>query len=173
MSIEQYRGKTTEDLLAEIDAAWQRLMATMTAHPPEAYTEKRDQVGWTALDHLAHLAAWERTVLYPLQGRTRHEGLGVTDEEFLLDFDALNQIARERSPATSYDAVMADARKVHEDVVATVRAADVDTLWRPTRELSGDTREASRDIPFMEVLMSDACSHFDEHREFIERILAS
>src|SRR5690606_3652039 len=81
--VEQDRGKSIDDLLAEIDAAWQRLMATMTAHPEQDYVEKRDQVGWNALDHLAHVTAWERSALFPLQGKSRHEALGVTDEQFL------------------------------------------------------------------------------------------
>ncbi len=68
---------------------------------------------------------------------------------------------------------MAEACTVHEQVVAAVREVDLETLWRPTRELVSDTREARRDVPFIEALMSDACTHFDEHREYIEQILAS
>ena len=177
VDFDTHRGKSIDELLAEIDAAWQRLMATMTAWPEEDYETKRDQVGWTPLDHMAHVTAWERTVLFPLQGRTRHEGLGVTDEQFAWGFDeegfdAINQLAREHTVGDSYEKVMADARSVHEEVVAAVRQADIDDLWRPSREMSADKREASRDVPFMEIVMSDACSHFDEHREFIEKILA-
>lgn len=172
--VDTYRGKTKDELLAEIDAAWRRLMATMTAHPPEVYTATRDDAGWTALDHLAHLTAWERSVLYPLQGRTRHEALGVSDEEFReKDFDVLNQVVRERNPVATYDEALAEAREVHAAVVAAVEATELDTLWRPSRELAQDTRETRREVPFMEILMSDASSHFDDHREYIERLLAT
>lgn len=168
-----HRGKSIDDLLAEIDAAWQRLMATMTARPEAEYTDKRDPVGWNALDHLAHVTAWERTALYPFQGKSRHEALGVTDEQFQLDFDPLNQIVREQTAGESYDDAMARARATHEELVTAVRGSDVEELWKPTRSLVPDTREQRREVPFIEILMSDGCEHFDEHREYIEKILAT
>jgi hypothetical protein len=172
-----HRGKTIDDLLAEIDAAWQRLMATMSSRPAEEYETKRDEVGWNALDHLAHVTAWERSALFPLQGKPRHEGLGVTDEQFRIDqvtkdFDPLNQIIREQTVGDSYDTTMSNARAVHAELVEAVRASDLDTLWKSGRELAPDTNEQARDVPFIEILMSDGCEHFDEHREYIERILA-
>jgi hypothetical protein len=166
-----HRGKTIDDLLAEIDAAWQRLMATMTERPEEDYVEKRDAVGWNAVDHLAHVTAWERTALYPLQGKSRHEGLGVTDEQFLMDFDPLNQVVREQTIGNPYDVTMEQARSTHAELVEAVRNANVDDLWQPSSALASDTREQRREVPFIEILMSDACEHFDEHREFIEKIL--
>jgi predicted RNase H-like HicB family nuclease len=175
---ETHRGKSIDDLLAEIDAAWQRLMATMTAHPEADYATKRDQVGWTPLDHLAHVTAWERSALYPLRRKPRHEALGVTDEQFRIDqatqdFDPLNQIIREQTVGDSYDTAMGNARAVHAELVGAVRASDLDTLWTSGRELASDANEQGRDVPFIEILMSDGCEHFDEHREYIETILAS
>jgi predicted RNase H-like HicB family nuclease len=173
MEYEKYQGKSIDELLADIDAAWQRLIATMTAHPEADYAEKRDPVGWNALDHFAHVTAWERSVLFPLQGKPRHEGVGLTDEQFSMDFDPSNQLIREQTAGDSYDTAMHNARAVHADLVAAVRKTDLETLWKPGRELASDTREQARDIPFIEILMSDACEHFDEHREYIEKILAS
>jgi hypothetical protein len=167
--VEQYRGKTTDDLLAEIDAAWQRLMVTMTAHPERDYTDKRDAVGWNALDHLAHVTAWEKTALYPLQGTSRHEALGVTDEQFLIDEDELNQLIRNRTANDSYDTAMANARAAHAELVAAVRATTVEELWQPTLALSPDTRQ----VPIIELLMDDGATHVDQHRGYIEKILAS
>lgn len=172
MSLDQYRGKSVDELLAEIDAAWERLMATMTARPESDYTEKRDHVGWNAIDHLAHIAAWERSALYPLQGRSRHEALGITDEQLEADFDEINALVRSHTAGESYARAMTTAREVHAELVDAVNRADVETLWRPSRELSSDQREQARDVPFIEILMSDGCAHFDEHREYIEKILA-
>lgn len=173
-----HRGKTIDDLLNEIDAAWGRLMVTMTSHPVEAYEAKRDPAGWNAIDHLAHVTAWERSVVFPLQGKPRHEGLGVTDEQFRIDqvtqdFDPLNQIIREQTAGDSYETVMVNARSVHAELVEAVQASDIDTLWKSGRELAPDTNEQQRDVPFIEILMSDGCTHFDDHREYIETILAS
>jgi len=174
MAVEQYRGKTIDGLVEEMDAAWQRLMDTMSAHPVEAYTAKHDPAGWTALDHMAHVSAWERSVLEPLQGGSRHEALGLTDDQFAtMDFDEMNEIIRAQTRGHTYEEVMADARQVHEDLVDAVRSASLEELWESTTELCPDQREQARSRPFMEILMSDGCEHFDEHRGYIERILAS
>lgn len=173
MAVEQYEGKTITDLLKEIDASWGRLMETMERSPRPHYTDKSDPAGWTALDHMAHVAAWERSVLFPLNGRSRHEGLGVTDEEFAMDFDPLNEIVRAHTAGQPYDQVMANAREGHRATVDAVRDADLDDLWKPTTELCPDQREQARSRPFIAVLMSDTSEHYDEHRGYIEKILAS
>lgn len=179
MDVERYRGKTIDELLAEIDASWSRLMGAMTSHPEADYGTKHDSAGWTALDHMAHVTAWERSVLSPLNGRPRHEGLGVTDEEFAtdeelaMDFDPLNEIVRSKTSGDSYEKTMADAETGHNAVVEAVKAANLDQLWRPTTELCPDQREAGKSGPFMQILMGDTAEHYDEHRSYIERTLNS
>lgn len=174
MAVEQYRGKTVDELIEEMDAAWQRLMDTMSSRPVDDFSTKRDAVGWTSLDHMAHISVWERSVLEPMQGGSRHEALGVTDEQFAtMGFDELNEIIRTQTRGHTYEQVMADARQVHEDLVDAVRGASVEELWKPTTELCPDQREQAKSRPFMEILMSDGCEHFDEHRGYIEKILAS
>lgn len=174
MTVEQYRDKTIDELIEEMEAAWQRLMDTMSAHAREAYTGNRDPAGWTALDHMAHVSVWERSVLAPLQGGTRHEALGLTDEQFTsMGFDEQNEIIRTQTEGHTWEQVMTDARQVHEDLIAAVRGSSSEELWKPTTELCPDQREQATSRPFMEVLMSDGCEHFDEHRGYIEKILAS
>ena len=92
----------------------------------------------------------------------------LTEEQFLVDEDALNQVVRQQSAGDSWDVTMAKARAAHEELVETLRAAKVEDLWRPTLALSPDTRQ----VPVIELLMDDGCEHFDQHREYIERILA-
>ena len=174
MAVEQYQGKTVDELIEQMEAAWQRLMDTMASRPVDAYTTNSDPAGWTALDHMAHVSAWERSVLSPLQGGTRHEALGLTDEQFAEPgFDEMNEIIRAQTQGHTYEQVMADARQVHEDLLDAVRSASVEELWQPTTELCPDQREQAQSRPFMEILMSDGCEHFDEHRGYIEKILAS
>ena len=176
---DRYRDKTIADLLQEIDASWHRLMDTMAAHPEERYIEARDPAGWSALDHMAHITAWERSVLFPMMGRPRHEGLGVTeaeygsDAELAMDFDPLNEIIRQQTVGDGYREVMDRALREHQALVNTVDASDLEELWQPTRELCPDQREQHRELPFIVVLMGDTSEHYDEHRGYIEKILAS
>lgn len=173
MGTETYENTSIEDLLEEIDAAWVRLMETMTSAPQEHYSTKSDPAGWTALDHMAHITAWERSVLFPLMGHPRHEGLGITDEQFAMDFDPINELVREQTAGQPYEQIMADAQKGHQALVNTVDASTLEELWTPTTELCPDQREQERSRPFITVLMSDTSEHYEEHRGYIEKILAS
>lgn len=146
--------------------AWQRLMDTMSKAPKTEYTRKHDANGWTALDHFAHASAWERSRLTWLQGRPRFEGLGVTSEQFKLDYDDLNEIVREQTKGQGYDEVMDAALTVHQAMADEIRTFDPDDVPR-----SGgiDTAEIA-DIGAQ--ITANLTDHYDEHREYIEKILA-
>jgi hypothetical protein len=174
---ERYRNRSIEDLLGEIDASWRRLMETMTASPAERYGELRDHAGWSALDHMAHVTAWERSVLFPLMGRPRHEGLGVSneefasDEEFAMNFDPLNEIIRQQTAGQGYMEIMESALREHQALTNMIDASSLEELWQPSRELCLDQREQQRELPFLVILMSDTSEHYEEHRGYIEKII--
>ena len=151
------------DRLAErVDAAWLALLSTMQAHPENAYS-KTDAAGWTALDHMAHVTAWERTWTFFLSGRPRHEGLSVTEQEFGMEYDPLNEILRARTANDAYEKVLSDAREGHGALLAALRSADVDRLDYASQ--GGGNLES--------LLTENVIDHYNDHREYIERILAS
>jgi hypothetical protein len=153
--------------LMSIMQAWQRLMDTMSRAPKADYERKADARGWSALDHFAHVSAWERSRLTWLQGRPRFEGLGVTPDQFKLGYDELNEIVRQQTAGQGYDQVMEVALSVHQATVDEIRTFDPDDVPR-----SGgiDTAEIA-DIGAQ--LTENLADHYDQHREYIERILAS
>lgn len=163
---EPIRHEAHEALMGMMQA-WERLMGTMTKAPKDEYARKHDARGWTALDHLAHVSAWERSRLTWLQGRPRFEGLGVTQEQFQLPYDELNEIVRQQTHGQGYDEIMQDALSVHQSMVEEVRTFDPNDVPR-----SGgiDTAEMA-DIGAQ--LKENLTDHYDQHREYIEKILAS
>jgi uncharacterized damage-inducible protein DinB len=160
------RGEAKQALMG-VMKAWQRLMDTMSRAPKDHYTRKQDARGWTALDHFAHVSAWERSRLTWLQGRPRFEGLGVTSEQFKLDYDALNELVREQTAGQGYDQVVNAALSVHQAMVDEIRTFDPDDVPRS----GGITTEEIADIGAQ--ITANLTEHYDEHREYIERILAS
>ena len=85
----------------------------------------RDSAGWSAKDHLMHVAAWGHAFLASLDGRPRHEALGIdkaTDGEE--DTDAINAAIftrhRHRSPGDVLDALRASHEAMRARV-ATLR----------------------------------------------------
>lgn len=163
MATDNPENISRDTLVDRIEQSWSALMGTMKSYPEVSYTAETDAAGWTALDHMAHVTAWERTWTYLLNGRPRHEGLGVTEEQFKMGFDPLNEIVRVRTANHSYEQVLTDARENHEKLVEAVRSAKVD-------ELDID----QRDEPSLNALLTEnVIEHYADHREYIERILAS
>lgn len=156
-------GNDIEGLIDRIEAAWSELMSTMLAYPEVATTAKRDANGWTALDHMAHVTAWERSWTAFLQGEPRHVGLGVTEQEFSMDYDSLNEILRARTANDSFEEVMTAAREGHEALIDALRNADLDRLDYET--------QGGRQIDVL--LTENVIDHYNEHREYIEKILSA
>lgn len=156
-------GDSRNRLAERIEKSWSDLMSTMLAYPEVTYTAKHDQAGWTALDHMAHVTAWERTWTFFLKGRPRHEGLDMTEQEFSMEYDPLNEILRSRTANDSFEEVLADARESHEALLAALRAADIERLDYDSQ--GGKTLDS--------LLIDNVVDHYNEHREYIERILSS
>jgi DinB family protein len=69
--------ETAEATLARFDRAFLELEATVQALGERTLTDARDAAGWSGKDHLMHIAAWEQVLLARLDGRSRHEALGI------------------------------------------------------------------------------------------------
>jgi uncharacterized damage-inducible protein DinB len=90
-----------DHLVRGIERARKELFAFLDSLPEERLTGPVDAVGWTVLDHLVHLTAWERSVVYFLRGRPRHQGLGVPEDLYLQHSeDEINAAVREAFEGT-------------------------------------------------------------------------
>lgn len=158
--------RSLEDAMTELDAAWNHLMQVMTSWPEDDYTVLRDAAGWTALDHLAHVTAWERSRTAWLQGSPRHEGLGVSAETFGTDYDTLNEAIRRQTAGQGYDDAMVAARTTHDRLLEAIRGFDFSVVDRG----GITTVEAER---LGDELHENLTAHYDEHRAWIEEILGS
>ena len=77
--------------LAQFDGAWAELDGTVRSLSERDLTEVRDPAGWSAKDHLMHVALWERSLLATADGAPRHAALGVDPStDGSEDYDAIN-----------------------------------------------------------------------------------
>src|SRR5262245_13696549 len=124
--------ETTTELLSTLDRTWDDLTHAVSTLDERDLAEPRDPAGWAAKDHLMHVAAWGEAFLAGLDGRPRHEALGIderTDREG--DDDAINAAIfarhRDRTPGEVVDAL----RATHSAVRARAAALeDPDALAR-------------------------------------------
>ena len=70
-------SETPEATLATFDRRWAELDEMVQGLGEQALTEVRDPAGWSVKDHLMHVALWEQALLAKVDGRPRHEALGI------------------------------------------------------------------------------------------------
>jgi hypothetical protein len=159
------------DLLARIDASWTALQGFIDGTDPMKLTESRDAEGWSVKDHLSHIAAWERSMLYLLQGRPRHEGLGV-DEQLYLDggFNEINAAIHDQTTDRSLDEALADLRWTHEQLLDQIdRLTDADLRQTYSHFLPDEPGDETGE-PILGRLAGNTYEHYDEHRDWMESI---
>ena len=83
--------ETAAAALTRFENAFAELDKTVQTLSERELTESRDPAGWSVKDHLMHVAVWEQALLAKLDGRARHEALGLdASTEGSEDWDGLN-----------------------------------------------------------------------------------
>ena len=101
-------------LLTAIDQHWAALTTALDRLTPANFTAHQDDHGWTVKDHIVHLVAWERSVVYLLTGRPRHTGLGVDEALYLSGGeDAINAAITAANQQIGTAVALAELRAVH------------------------------------------------------------
>lgn len=133
-------------------------------------TGPTDAAGWTGKDHLAHLTAWERSLISWLQGGTRAEGLGVSEDLFASrDIETINEAIRQDTRACSLEEVLAEHDRVRGELREQVASMTLDDLHRPYSHYPPDDLDATVPPVYRRVLRVVG-SHVDDHLGYIEAI---
>ena len=164
------RVTTKSELLADIERTWAALNAALDRLTEEQMTTLRDTQGWTVKDHLVHLTAWERSVVFLLQGKPRHEGLGVDESVYSSsDFDQQNAVIQQRHKDVPLAEARRQFREAHGQLMALVGLLTDADLQKPYRHYLPD--EADDDRPLLAVVDGNSANHFAEHLEWIEALV--
>jgi hypothetical protein len=161
-----------QDLEQQIDAARAALEAVFDTHDETQLTEVRDDAGWSARDHLHHIAAWEDFEIARERGAGAYAIFGLPDKasyDALVarepDFRAINEQVRQHGKDLSLAAVRAYARQSR----ATAKALLATFTDEGLRRLSNPADPTSD--TFMAIVAGNSYEHDDEHRSYIEALL--
>ena len=146
-------------ILANHEAAFARLEQTAKRFDERQLTEIRDPAGWSAKDHLMHVALWEQTLLASVEGRPRHQALGVdasTDDSS--DWDAINALIQAKTKDRKLADVLETLRRTHAETRARLAAAELDSSSDAAKKLLADAPGYTE--------------HYDQHRGWIEELVA-
>ncbi|RLT38080.1 MAG: ClbS/DfsB family four-helix bundle protein [Chloroflexi bacterium] len=159
---------TKSELLSAIDAGWASLTDALAQLSEAQLTGSTDAAGWNGKDHIVHLAAWERSMLYLLAGQPRHAGLGVDGTLYLSgDFDAINAAIQSQQRDTSLADALTELRQVHKELrVALDELTDAD-LQKTYSHYLPDEPGDDDGSPIIDRLAGNTSEHFTEHLPWI------
>lgn len=162
--------KTKAELLASIEPAWIALNAALDRLSDSQMTTIKDAHGWTVKDHLIHLAAWERSVVFFLQGQPRHAGLGVDQTLFKNGtFDEINAAIFQQHKEMPLAEAMMQFQTVHKRLLELLQPLADEDLQKPYREFMPDATDDSRLA--ITVIYDNTTDHFGEHLDWIEALV--
>lgn len=160
------------ELEQRIDAARAALEAGFDAHDETRLTEVCDDAGWSARDHLHHIAAWEEFEIERERGDGAYAVFGLPDKasyDALVarapDFRAINEHIRQHGKELS----LTDVRDYAQRSRATAKALLATFTDEGLRRLSNPADPTSN--TFMAIVAGNSYEHDDEHRSYIEALL--
>jgi hypothetical protein len=160
---------TVEYGLQELNRSWKRLQAGIDGASDDALVQKTDPAGWSARDHIAHLDAWANSVLVMIRdGRPQWEGLGIDRELFDQEgYDPQNEAIRQHTINVSLEDVRQSLASTHAEVLRVLGGMSDEQINQPC----DDFVPGSGDFPIAYKIAGNTFGHYDEHRQYIERIL--
>jgi hypothetical protein len=160
------------DLMAHIERDWTAINKLFDSLTESQLTDIRNPDGWSIKDHIAHLTAWENSVVYFFQGKPRHEGLGISEEVYLNDdIDATNDVIFKRHKDESLEDVRARFKAVHTQVLALLEPLTDDDLAKPYAHYLPNEPGEGAGPAAMRVVYGNTTYHYREHQEWIEEML--
>jgi hypothetical protein len=159
------------DLLLAIDQAWREISAALDRLSEAQSTTIRDAQGWTVKDHVMHMAAWERSMVYFLQGLPRHAGLGIDATLYLEgSVDAINAAIQQQSQDFTLAAVRAELRDTHQQMMLLLYPLTDADLHKPYRHYLPDEPGEGDGPPAINLIYGNTAEHFAEHLGWIQAL---
>jgi hypothetical protein len=165
----EQQPKTVAELVQRIEKSWNAFYAYIDTLSEAQLTQPTDAVGWTAKDHLIHLASWEDTLNALLEKKPQWENMGV--EKSLWDsgdVDKINGILQKRYQAMPLSEVRQKHQKIHQRLMANIRTLADEDLQRPARDFQPDSK---RTHPIVRPLIADTYEAYEEHTPWIAAIV--
>jgi hypothetical protein len=162
---------TKVELMERIGSSWQALQTALDQLSTEQMTATRDAAGWAVKDHVMHMAAWERSMLFLLRGEPRHAGLSVPEDLFLSESEeAINAAIYERYADLPPQEALKELRDVHEQMMALLQTLPETDLYKPYSAYSGE--ETAKDSPpVINRIYGNTAHHYAEHLPWIKALV--
>ncbi len=167
------RITTKAELLEDIERTWAALNAALDRLTETQMTTIRDAQGWTVKDHLIHLAHWERSVVFFLQGKPRHAGLDVDEALYLnSNDDEINAVIFQGRKDDPFGEALAQFRDIHQQLLKLLQPLTDADLQQPYRHYLPNEPGEGDGPPAINVIYGNSAHHFAEHLAWIEALVS-
>lgn len=169
---DEQEPRNFDDLVDGIEEAWNALDAQIARYPDDVITGPTDAAGWTIKDHIAHLIAWEASVVGIIRdGKPQNTTMGVDRTLWEADdLDAINEQIRAETVNDSLARVMEARNSTHRDLLAALDATTMERLGQRWTDAVGDSADAPT---ILQKVIGNTIEHYPEHGEWIAAIAAS
>ena len=162
---------TKAELMVYVARDWAAINAFLKGLNDVQWTNIRNPDGWAIKDHVAHLTAWHRYVIYILTGKPRHEGLGVPESVYApKDIDAINAVIFEAHRHDPIEAVRAAFQSTHTMLMRLIDPMTDEDLMKPYRDFLPGFHDES-DAPIIDTIYGDTAFHYREHQLWMEAMI--
>jgi uncharacterized protein (TIGR03083 family) len=157
MTIERSKAMVLEQIgrtRAELDEALAGLSERQLTTPGAG--------GWSVKDHLAHIAAWETSLVALFEGRDRAEAIGLPAGA-PEDIDAENEAIRDQHAGRPLDEVRQLFEQSHSGVMAILEGLTDADLLKPYAHYQPAAAGPNVDQPVVNWVMGNTADHYREH----------
>lgn len=171
--LEPSMPQTTAELLSRIDQAWSSLEQLVHGLSETQLTTARDSQGWSVKDHLAHITAWEQSLLALLAGQDRDQAVGVGETDTTaLETDDVNAMIFQRNQQRAMQDVFTTFHRSHAQVCTAIAALSDADLRQPYSHYQPNDPPAE-DAPVIHWIIGNTYEHYAEHIAWIQTLLTA
>ena len=154
--------------ISRIEAGWKRLGELVNQVEDAAGLNKVGADGWTVKDHLAHVAAWEHSLLALIEGHDRERAMGLSGA--VEGMDNVNEAIRKLHQTDTPDEALDYFRDSHARLVSALgKLSDADLQKPYSHYQPADPDEKG---PVVGWVAGNTYEHYAEHIDWINQLLS-
>lgn len=167
---EQPEHQSRQELMDAIGSSLRQLETYLSTLTP-AQLETAPDGQWNTKDNLAHLTAWEQSIVGLLNGEPRHERMGISEELYLShDLDAINHAIYLQHRDQPLDEVLAAFHGSHQETMRLLESHNDEDLRRTYSHYLPNEPGEDSGLPVVEWIAGDTWKHYDEHLKMIREL---